>query len=103
MKNNRCKITSIVLLLIISVLLIYRGYSPGIKDIVSTTSTTCDILAIAFDEGQFAPAWYTEAGLILNKCGYDNAIDLGEYKACSTERMMDNTKVCSEPSHLILK
>ena len=46
----------------------------------------CDMLAIAFDEAQMAPAWYTEAGAALATCGQPEAIEKAKAKACYAER-----------------
>lgn len=83
--------------------LTYRVSSPGIRDLITTDNSACTLLSIAFDEGQFAPAWYTESAIVLDRCGFTNAIQLGHYKSCMAERMNDNTLKCTDPVHLILK
>lgn len=45
----------------------------------------CGPLAIAFDEAQMAPAWYTEAGEALTVCGHAGAREAAKEKACYAE------------------
>lgn len=54
-------------------------------------------------KAQKDPARYTESAVVLDRCGFTNAIQLGHYKSCMAERMNDNTLKCTDPVHLILK
>lgn len=45
----------------------------------------CDVLAIAFDEAQMAPAWYTQAGEVLESCGMSGAREEAIQKSCYAE------------------
>lgn len=53
-----------------------------------------ELLEIAMDEGEFAEAWYLEAGQVLKACGIANAEARAEHKACYARRFNDNSVVC---------
>ena len=54
----------------------------------------CQLLAIAMDEGDFAEAWYTEAGQVLVRCGIPNAAEVAASKACAARRFNDSRVEC---------
>lgn len=47
-----------------------------------TAHNACELIQIASSEADLAPAWYTEAGTILERCGRENALAEGEVRAC---------------------
>lgn len=47
-----------------------------------TAHNACELIQIASSEADLAPAWYTEAGAILERCGRENAFAEGEVRAC---------------------
>lgn len=49
-------------------------------------SRACDLLQIASDEGQLAPAWYISAGEVLEVCGKPDARKSAEIRACYADR-----------------
>lgn len=48
----------------------------------ATAHRACELLNIASSEADLAPAWYTEAGDVLERCGHKNARAEGETRAC---------------------
>ena len=56
---------------------------------------SCELLNIALSEsGDLAPAWYENAGVVLQECGYKDGNERGELAACYADRVNDHTKVC---------
>lgn len=45
----------------------------------------CELLQIAVSEADMAPAWYLEAGRVLESCGKPDAQAEGAAKACYAE------------------
>jgi len=54
----------------------------------------CQLLAIAMEEGDFAEAWYIEAGQVLVRCGIPNAAEVAASKACAARRFNDSRVEC---------
>ena len=54
----------------------------------------CQLLAIAMEEGDFAEAWYIEAGQVLVRCGIPNAAEVAASKACYARRFNDSRVEC---------
>lgn len=50
-----------------------------------TANRACELLQIASSEADLAPAWYSEAGAVLERCGRENARAEGEVRACFAE------------------
>ena len=50
-----------------------------------TAHRACELLQIASDEADLAPAWYTRAGELLERCGRQEARAEAEAKACYAE------------------
>lgn len=48
----------------------------------STAQQACRLLEVAVSEAVMAPAWYTEAGAVLEQCGQQGARADGERRAC---------------------
>lgn len=48
----------------------------------ATALSACELLQIASSEADLAPAWYIEAGAVLERCGRENARAEGELRAC---------------------
>lgn len=48
----------------------------------STAQQACRLLEVAASEADMAPAWYTEAGAVLEQCGQKDARADGERRAC---------------------
>ncbi len=57
-------------------------------------SSACELLSIAFDESELAPAWYVRAGPALERCGYAKAIAKAAYRACYAERRNGSARDC---------
>ena len=51
----------------------------------STARSACEMLAIASDEADLAPAWYINAGEVLEACGHPHARASGAERACYSE------------------
>lgn len=51
-----------------------------------TATRACDLLQIATDEAEMAPAWYVGAGEVLEQCGKPNARLRAEVQACFAEK-----------------
>lgn len=49
---------------------------------MGTAHRTCELLQIASDEADLAPAWYLDAGAVLERCGRMDARAEAEAKAC---------------------
>ena len=47
-----------------------------------TAHSACELLQTAASEADLAPAWYIEAGAVLERCGRENARAEGELRAC---------------------
>ena len=47
-----------------------------------TAHRACELLQIASDEADLAPAWYLDAGALLERCGRPDARAEAEAKAC---------------------
>ena len=47
-----------------------------------TAYRTCELLEITSDEADMAPAWYLDAGVVLERCGRTNARAEVDTKAC---------------------
>lgn len=47
--------------------------------------SACDLLQIASNEADLAPAWYVHAGQVLKRCGNEHAERVGDIKACYAE------------------
>lgn len=57
----------------------------------------CELLTIALDEsGDLAPAWYSNAGAAISKCGNVKAQLYGDYKACLANRRDDTSINCDK-------
>lgn len=55
----------------------------------------CELLDTALDEGQqFAEAWYTQAGPVLERCGAPRALERAAAGACAARRLNDATLEC---------
>ena len=52
----------------------------------STAMQACQMLQIASDEADLAPAWYISAGQVLERCGVPEARERAEQSACAAER-----------------
>lgn len=50
-----------------------------------TAHSACELLQIAAVEADLAPAWYLEAGVVLEHCGQEGAIADGKVRACAAE------------------
>lgn len=50
-----------------------------------TARQTCELLQTASDEADMAPAWYIQAGEVLERCGKPGARAEAEAKACYAE------------------
>lgn len=50
-----------------------------------TAHSACELLQIASSEADLAPAWYSGAGAVLERCGRENARAEGELRACFAE------------------
>lgn len=50
-----------------------------------TAHLSCELLQTAAIEADLAPAWYLEAGVVLERCGHDGAIAAGKVRACFAE------------------
>ena len=50
-----------------------------------TAHKACELLQIAASEADLAPAWYIDAGLVLESCGKPEARAEGEARACFAE------------------
>lgn len=50
-----------------------------------TANRACELLQTAASEADLAPAWYTEAGAVLERCGRETARAEGELRACFAE------------------
>jgi len=48
----------------------------------STSHSACELLQTASDEGDLAPAWYLQAGEVLERCGKPGAKAEAAVKAC---------------------
>jgi hypothetical protein len=51
----------------------------------ATAYQACELLQTASSEADLAPAWYSEAGKVLERCGDENALAQGEVRACYAE------------------
>lgn len=49
---------------------------------VGTAHRACELLQTAASEADLAPAWYIDAGTVLERCGRENARAEGELRAC---------------------
>lgn len=47
-----------------------------------TAHRACELLQIASDEADLAPAWYLRTGEVLERCGRPDALAEAETKAC---------------------
>lgn len=47
--------------------------------------SACELLQIASNEADLAPAWHAEAGRVLKRCGKEDAEAAGNIKACYAE------------------
>lgn len=47
-----------------------------------TANRACELIQIAVSEADMAPAWYVEAGTVLERCGRENGRAEGEVRAC---------------------
>ena len=52
----------------------------------NTASKACEMLNIASSEADLAPAWYIGTGEVLEACGYPNAKQDAEERACAADR-----------------
>lgn len=52
---------------------------------VGTANRACELLKIASNEADMAPAWYSDAGQVLYRCGHQDAKAEGELRACYAE------------------
>ena len=52
----------------------------------NTASKACEMLNIAADEADLAPQWYITAGEVLETCGYPNAKQDAEDRACDADK-----------------
>lgn len=61
-----------------------------------TANRACELLQIASSEADLAPAWYSGAGAVLERCGRENARAEGELRACYAEARNGyrDSKVC---------
>lgn len=50
-----------------------------------TAHRACELLQTASEEADLAPAWYLQAGDVLELCGQPDARAVGEYRACAAE------------------
>lgn len=50
-----------------------------------TAHQACELLQIAATESDLAPAWYSSAGEVLERCGQQDARAAGEVRACLAE------------------
>lgn len=50
-----------------------------------TANRACELLQTAASEADLAPAWYIDAGTVLERCGRENARAEGELRACFAE------------------
>lgn len=48
----------------------------------ATALSACELLQTAASEADLAPAWYIDAGTVLERCGRENARAEGELRAC---------------------
>ena len=53
---------------------------------VVVPSSACALLEIAHEEAQLAPAWYIEAGRVLEACRKPDARAKAELRACYADR-----------------
>lgn len=60
----------------------------------STTRQACSLLQTASDEADMAPAWYLQAGVLLEQCGHQDARTEAAYKACQASRRAGIDKDC---------
>lgn len=51
----------------------------------ATAHRACELLQTASDEADLAPAWYSRAGEVLERCGQPEARATGEWRACKAE------------------
>lgn len=63
----------------------------------STTRQACSLLQTASDEADMAPAWYLQAGALLEQCGHQDARPEAAYKACQASRRAGIEKDCEAP------
>lgn len=47
-----------------------------------TAHRACELLRIASEEADMAPAWYSRTGEVLESCGVHDARATGEWRAC---------------------
>ena len=60
----------------------------------STARQACSLLQTASDEADMAPAWYLQAGALLEQCGHQDARTEADYKACQASRRGGIEKDC---------
>jgi hypothetical protein len=63
----------------------------------STAQRACELIEIASGEADLAPAWYADAGTVLERCGVQRARAVGEYRACMADKRNGYTAECVEP------
>ncbi|WP_416406547.1 hypothetical protein RCH27_08695 [Paracidovorax citrulli] len=65
----------------------------------STAHQACTLLQIATSEADLAPAWYIDAGAVLEQCGQKDARAEGERRACyaSAQAGYRDSKSCEAP------
>jgi len=60
----------------------------------STARQACSLLQTASDEADMAPAWYLQAGALLEQCGHQDARTDADYKACQASRRAGFDRDC---------
>lgn len=52
----------------------------------SVDPAACRVIEIANDEGDFAAAWYTSAGDVLERCGIKGSKEAAVEKSCAAQK-----------------
>lgn len=65
----------------------------------ATAHRACELLEIATMEADLAPAWYIDAGVVLDRCGRPDAVAEGKARACYAEARNGyrDAKECEAP------
>lgn len=61
---------------------------------LKTAHVACTTIDIALVEADMAPAWYLDAGKVLEACGVARARDRAESAACEAERRNGHVQEC---------
>ena len=65
----------------------------------ATAYQACELLQTAASEADLAPAWYIDAGTVLERCGRENARAEGDLRACFADARNGyrDSKECEAP------